>query len=79
MDELIKYIEGKLNCAKFMMEHAEKDARHYAHNFEHQAYGAVEFFLLSNYQTHPDLTKKMEELWSDTYRPQFENLIWGLT
>lgn len=77
MDELKKYIEGKLKAAKSYAEQNDKDARYYAHTFESHAYGAVEFFCYQNWQTKPELTQQLQELWEDEYRPQFEILIFG--
>lgn len=44
-----------------------------AKTFMHQAFGALEFYLLGN----PEDFNLLEQMWSNTYKPQFEKIIYN--
>ena len=69
MDKLINYIEMQLKWAKLETETANS-------NF-HNAFGALQFYIFEHSLTGKEYSE-LETLWNETYRPQFEAIVyWG--
>lgn len=77
MEQLIKYIEGKLKAAKHFADEGDKDARYYAQTFSNQAFGALEYFCYVNWQNDPNVEQEAREIWEAKYKTEFDNLIFG--
>lgn len=68
MEKLINYINQQLNWAK--------DTPQYAEAFFHNAFGALQFYIVANDLRGTEYAE-LETLWNETYRPQFEALVYG--
>lgn len=69
MEKLISFIEMQLKWAKSETETANS-------NF-HNAFGALQFYILEH-SLSGDEYAELETLWNETYRPQFEAIVyWG--
>lgn len=68
MEKLINHISTLLNWAKETPSHAIA--------FFHQAFGAVQFYMI-DHDLRGNQYAELETLWNETYRPQFEALIYG--
>lgn len=69
MEKLIQFIETQLKWAKLETETANS-------NF-HSAFGALQFYILEH-SLSGDEYVELETLWNETYRPQFEAIVyWG--
>lgn len=69
MEKLIQFIEMQLKWAKLETETAN-------HNF-HNAFGALQFYILEHSLSDNEYAE-LETLWNETYRPQFEAIVyWG--
>ena len=68
MNTLIQFIETCLRDCKATTDHTSRK------NAFDRAFGAIQYHIML------DLTdfQQVETLWNETYRPQFEELVWGL-
>jgi hypothetical protein len=68
MEKLINYIEMQLKWAK--------ETPQFANNFFHNAFGGLQFYIIEHNLNNADYAE-LETLWNETYRPQFETLVYG--
>ena len=68
MEKLINFIEMQLKWAKQTPESAD--------NFFHNAFGAVQFYIIEHNLYDEEYTA-LETKWNETYRPQFEEIVYG--
>ena len=68
MEKLINFIEMQLNWAKQTPNSADA--------FFHNAYGALQFYIIEH-NLHSEDYAELEKVWNETYRPQFEELVYG--
>ena len=68
MEKLIDFIEMQLNWAKQTPNTADA--------FFHNAFGALQFYIIEHNLNNEDYAE-LEKVWNETYRPQFENLVYG--
>lgn len=68
MERLIVYIENLLKWSKQTPSSAQ--------NFFHQAFGAVQFYIVEH-DISSDEFKELEAKWNDVYRPQFEEVMYN--
>lgn len=68
MEKLINYINQQLKWAK--------DTPQYAEAFCHNAFGALQFYIVANDLRGTEYAE-LESQWNETYRPQFEVLVYG--
>lgn len=68
MEKLINFIEMQLNWAK--------QTPNSANAFFHNAFGALQFYIVEH-NLHNEDYAELEKVWNETYRPQFEKLVYG--
>ena len=68
MEKLIYFIEMQLNWAK--------QTPNTANAFFHNAFGGLQFYIIEHNLKNEDYAE-LEKLWNETYRPQFEELVYG--
>lgn len=68
MEKLINFIEMQLRWAKQTPESAKV--------FFHNAFGALQFYIIEH-SLHNEDYAELETLWNETYRPQFEKIVYG--
>lgn len=68
MEKLIDFINQQLKWAK--------DTPQYAEAFFHNAFGALQFYIVANDLRGTEYAE-LESQWNETYRPQFEALVYG--
>ena len=68
MEKLINFIEMQLNWAKQTPNTADA--------FFHNAFGALQFYIIEHNLSSAEFAE-LETLWNTTYRPQFEELVYG--
>lgn len=69
MEKLINFIEMQLNWAK--------QTPNSANAFFHNAFGALQFYIIEHNLNNEDYAE-LEKVWNETYRPQFEELVYGV-
>ena len=67
METLLQYIGNLLTWARQTPDHAIA--------FFHQAFGAVQFYMIEH-DLRGNQYAELETLWNETYRPQFETLVY---
>ena len=68
MEKLIYFIEMQLNWAK--------QTPNSANAFFHNAFGGLQFYIIEHSLNNEDYAE-LEKVWNETYRPQFEELVYG--
>lgn len=65
MEKLIKFIESRYAYAQVNSDRFTREI------FFHQAFGAIEFYLM----LHPEHEDTVKLMWENTYTPKFKALI----
>lgn len=67
MNTLIQFIESCVHNCEITSDRISRK------NAYDRAFGAVQYHIMLN----PTEFAEVEALWCETYRPQFEELVWG--
>lgn len=63
--QILNYIDTRIAKAAIYPSDAK--------TFMNQAFGALDFYLLNN----PNDFNQLEQMWNNTYKPQFEKIIYN--